>query len=233
MKKIDCEYTISVGTNISSLKGLEYYFNGLITYGAITEIDFFQNSSVTGVLETDENYSVPYEPLYDGSPATKKYVDERSVKVLEASTDNVIDFHTLTEDGVYLIKNCATDTTLNAPELSSLTSVGATSCDITLEVLSCYNTSGDIVRIEQNARYLLRLYKARTYNVSSTTWSVWDSGISPSEISAGTLSGKVSANATAVTTLTNPQVRNITASTTDLTAGTSTLATGDIVFVYE
>lgn len=27
-------------------------------------------------LATDVNYQTPYEPLYDGSPATKKYVDD-------------------------------------------------------------------------------------------------------------------------------------------------------------
>ena len=54
-----------------------------------------------------------------------------------------------------------------------------------------------------------------------------------STITAGTLAGEVKANATAVATLANAQVRNIYAGTTDLTAGTSVLATGDIYFVYE
>ena len=54
-----------------------------------------------------------------------------------------------------------------------------------------------------------------------------------STITAGTLAGQVNANATAVTNVGTAQVRNITASTTDLTAGTSALATGDIYFVYE
>lgn len=52
-------------------------------------------------------------------------------------------------------------------------------------------------------------------------------------ITAGTLAGEVKANATAVATLATAQVRNIYAGTTDLTAGTSVLATGDIYFVYE
>ena len=54
-----------------------------------------------------------------------------------------------------------------------------------------------------------------------------------STITAGTLAGEVKANATAVATLATAQVRNIYAGTTDLTAGTSVLATGDIYFVYE
>ena len=54
-----------------------------------------------------------------------------------------------------------------------------------------------------------------------------------STITAGVFGGQVNANANAVTNIGTAQVRNITVSTTDLTAGTSTLATGDIYFVYE
>lgn len=54
-----------------------------------------------------------------------------------------------------------------------------------------------------------------------------------STITEGTLAGRVQANATAVATVGNMQVRNIKASTTDLTAGTSTLSSGDIYLVYE
>ena len=54
-----------------------------------------------------------------------------------------------------------------------------------------------------------------------------------STISAGTLAGRVQANATAAATLANAQVRDITISTTDLTAGTSALSTGAVYIVYE
>lgn len=54
-----------------------------------------------------------------------------------------------------------------------------------------------------------------------------------STITAGTLAGKVVANASAVSTTTDKQVRNIYAGTTDMTAGTTTLATGDIYVMYE
>lgn len=53
------------------------------------------------------------------------------------------------------------------------------------------------------------------------------------DVSAGTLGGRVLANASAVTTLGMAQVRNIRAGTADLTAGSSSLATGEIYFVYE
>lgn len=54
-----------------------------------------------------------------------------------------------------------------------------------------------------------------------------------STITAGTLAGKVQANAAAEATLADAQVRNIKASTTDLTAGTSTLQAGEVYLVYE
>lgn len=54
-----------------------------------------------------------------------------------------------------------------------------------------------------------------------------------STITAGTFAGQVNANASAVATVGTAQVRNIQASTTDLTAGTSALTTGEIYFVYE
>ena len=56
---------------------------------------------------------------------------------------------------------------------------------------------------------------------------------SASTITEGTLAGKVLANATAKVNLGDLQVRNIKASTADLTAGSSSLATGDIYLVYE
>ena len=54
-----------------------------------------------------------------------------------------------------------------------------------------------------------------------------------STITAGTLAGRVQANATAAATLGNAQVRDVTISTTDLTAGTSSLAAGSVYIVYE
>lgn len=55
----------------------------------------------------------------------------------------------------------------------------------------------------------------------------------PQGLLKGTCTGALSANHTAVATLTTSQFRNIKASTTDLTAGSSTLTSGDIYIVYE
>lgn len=66
--------------------------------------------------------------------------------------------------------------------------------------------------------------------------NITDSGKATSDfaqISSNTLTAKVLANATSVATISDKQVRNIYAGTTDLVAGTSALPTGDIYFVYE
>lgn len=56
---------------------------------------------------------------------------------------------------------------------------------------------------------------------------------SAADVSAGTLGGQVQANAGAAAALGTAQVRNIRAGTADLTAGSSSLATGEIYLVYE
>ena len=56
---------------------------------------------------------------------------------------------------------------------------------------------------------------------------------SAADVSAGTLGGQVQANAGAAAALGTAQVRNIQAGTADLTAGSSSLASGEIYLVYE
>ena len=46
------------------------------TSGAITRVTVTGARDMPTFLETDVNYSTPYTPLYAGSPATKKYVDD-------------------------------------------------------------------------------------------------------------------------------------------------------------
>ena len=54
-----------------------------------------------------------------------------------------------------------------------------------------------------------------------------------SDIGSGTFTGKVQANSESTALLGTPQVRNICASTNDLTPGSSSLTTGTLYFVYE
>lgn len=159
----------------------------------------------------------------------KQYIDEHGLKVLEASADNVVDFNTLTEPGVYLIKNCSdkNGTTLNSGETTSA------SLDVTLIVMRMISgsvTATQQLKMTPNTRTPLE----RNLKSSTNTWSTWAVyKIQTSSINSGTFDGEMVANATAEATLTNKQIRNIQASTTDLTAGTSALATGEIYLVYE
>lgn len=163
----------------------------------------------------------------------KEYVDESGgITILEASTDNVIDFNTLTEPGLYLIKNCSdgAGTTINSPYTNS-----SYVYDIFLEVAFFDSTDGESHFIYQRAVYGNGVYTNRNYLASrNPQWLSWaNGGIMPSAIFGGVLANQITANATVVANLDTSQIRNIKAQTTDLTAGTSTLATGDIVFVYE
>ena len=56
---------------------------------------------------------------------------------------------------------------------------------------------------------------------------------SASQVSSGTFSGAVYANAAAMATIWDSQVRSISAGTTDLSPGSSSLTTGAVYLVYE
>lgn len=72
-----------------------------------------------------------------------------------------------------------------------------------------------------------------TYTASEVGAAASSHSQAASTINAGTFAGRVQANASAAGTLGNAQVRDIIISTTDLTAGTSALATGTLYVVYE
>lgn len=80
---------------------------------------------------------------------------------------------------------------------------------------------------------------AKYYSTTNSAWSDWvmeyntSNKPTASDIGAGVLGGRVMANADASANVENAQVRNILAGTTDLTAGTSSLASGALYFVYE
>ena len=56
--------------------------------------------------------------------------------------------------------------------------------------------------------------------------------VAASKVTAGSLGGKVVADSTAVATVTDRQVRNIYAGTTDMTDGTTSLTSGDLYVYY-
>lgn len=61
-----------------------------ITSWTVTEINMSYWNVIWSYLDTETNYSTPYTPQYDGSPATKKYVDD-SVSVV--SDDSWVTYH--------------------------------------------------------------------------------------------------------------------------------------------
>lgn len=65
------------------------------TSGVIVTFDNYIPESLR-VLATDTNYATPYTPLYDGSPATKKYIDD---KVQELATYTDSNFLNITQKG--------------------------------------------------------------------------------------------------------------------------------------
>lgn len=154
----------------------------------------------------------------------------KGIKVLEASTSNVIDFNTLTEPGVYLLKGLNENTALNTPFTLS-TDYFYT---FIMSVRTSENISSGATSVCQEVRITNNDYPFRIrYLGANGTWGDWSASINAGTIGKGTLAGQVKANATSVQTLGTAQVRNIYAGTSDLTAGTSTLATGDIYFCYE
>lgn len=88
---------------------------------------------------------------------------------------------------------------------------------------SVYDTNGDgiVDNSEKLGGQLPEYYAPASHTQAAST------------ITAGTLGGQVKADYTAMSDIATAQVRNIQASTTDLTAGTTTLMTGQIYFVYE
>lgn len=84
-----------------------------------------------------------------------------------------------------------------------------------------------------NARFLRNDNTWQTVTPANIGAAASSHNQAASTITAGTLAGQVVANATAVSTIGTAQVRNIKAGTSDLTAGSSSLATGELYFVYE
>ena len=66
----------SVTTVNNIREELEIWYNSEYTYTNITRVSRTAQINNAKFLSTDVNYTTPYTPLYNGSPATKKYVDD-------------------------------------------------------------------------------------------------------------------------------------------------------------
>ena len=52
-------------------------------------VSYTGGSILAQVLDTDTNYATPYTPLYDGSPATKKYVDDNIPNLISCTNSDI------------------------------------------------------------------------------------------------------------------------------------------------
>lgn len=159
--------------------------------------------------------------------------DAGGVIILEASINNILDFNTLIESGIYLIKNATDTATSNKPS-----NIGDGDIFVTVGTFNgiVYQTCYFGVNFIPKSYY-------RYYTPINSSWGAWEyCYVPPSQISIGTLpTGMKCDTPTADTHITNKlyvdtQVATkatITYGTTDLTAGTSTLTTGNIHLVYE
>ena len=88
-------------------------------------------------------------------------------------------------------------------------------------------STGSLIRV------MIDTVNARAYILNSACSTPAAHKHNASDVTAGTFGGQVTANAEAVADISVSQVRNIMASMTDLTAGTSSLTSGNMYLVYE
>lgn len=69
----------NIGASESSLYIPYYRVCCIINNNEVTNVITNKSEEQTSLLETSFNYSTPYTPQYSGSPATKKYVDDKVV----------------------------------------------------------------------------------------------------------------------------------------------------------
>ena len=142
----------------------------------------------------------------------------------------LIDYSVIVNDGVAVVavllwKNI-TGTTLFLAQFDGQIGI------ISGETATFYYAMNDNVLTKTNTEQ----YTPTAYYHPATKKYVDDNktkSLPASSVTAGTFAGQVNANATEVANVGTAQVRNISAGTADLTAGTSALTTGEIYFVYE
>lgn len=200
---------------------------GGIKVGANLAID--EDGTLRAIASSSGDSGDMLKSVYDTNGDGIVDKADNGIIILEASEDNVIDFDALTEVGYYLIKNCTTSTVINID--NSIPYLGLSENPASILMFATQTSSGIQQRFYSFNTGGLAIY--RFYTLSLNSWSGFTTTVQASRVAAGTFAGQVVANATAVQTLGTAQIRNIRATTTDLTAGSSSLTTGEIVFVYE
>lgn len=69
-------FASTAGSDDTSIETQRTYLTATISEGTITSFNITYNTQSIDYLSTTKDYTTAYTPLYDGSPATKKYVDD-------------------------------------------------------------------------------------------------------------------------------------------------------------
>lgn len=104
-----------------------------------------------------------------------------TINTIEASDSKIIDFNTLTTEGIYIIKNATSTTTTNSPSLGS-------SGNVVLEV----GSKDDV--IYQSAMTISNNGIPYHRQYSAGAWSSWLYTINPNIIRAGNLNSGMTCN---------------------------------------
>lgn len=176
-------------------------------YLDITGLTYFLSKLRLTFAAVSHSHSA--DSISDGT-ANKAYTAAEKTKLAAISGTNTGN-ETTTSEGAIINSATAKTTPVDADMLGLMDSAASN----VLKKLSW-----------ANIKTTLKSYFDTYYALTSHTQAA-------STISAGTLAGQVNANASASSTLTTAQVRDVIISTTDLTAGSSSLTTGTIYFVYE
>ena len=90
LKELVQDISYSNGDTSSKMSCSNTFINIEFKDGKATSISSFSSGEYCpNILATDVNYSSPYIPKYDGSPATKKYVDDNKYSLPIASADTL------------------------------------------------------------------------------------------------------------------------------------------------
>lgn len=167
------------------------------------------------VVSTLEGYMTSARDSATAAKTSETNARASELSALEAKSTAV----TKAQEASTSASNAKTSET-NAEYWAKQAQSGAQSGDM---MKSVYDTNGDgiVDNSEKLGGQLPEYYAPASHTQSANT------------ITGGTLAGQVNANATSMGNIGTAQVRDIQASTTDLTAGTSSLLTGRIYFVYE
>lgn len=90
LQKVSTQTWINTSDWTTGLR--QYYMYYTISSWTVTSVTIDTYGTISSFLSTDYDYSTPYTPQYNGSPATKKYVDDAVAAAASASsqTGNIL-----------------------------------------------------------------------------------------------------------------------------------------------